>query len=93
MSHHLPRPDGMNPQTAYIWDIGERVVMTFLMAFGALLLAANVFDIGNITNLALYQDAAIGGLAAVLSFAKGLIAPLVGRSDTAALLPADADHK
>lgn len=72
------------------YDIAERVVVTFLQTFGALLIADNWFTVDAVTDLSIVQQAAIGGLGAVLSLIKGLIATQLG-ANTAALLPKKLD--
>ena len=79
--------------TAYLLDVGERVFWTFLQAFLGLLVVGGAFDVANVADISIYQSAAVGGAAAVLSLLKGTVAGFLGNSDTAALLPKSLDHK
>lgn len=66
-------------------DTAERAAMTFLQTFGALLISGGVFDVHGIQNLSAWQAAAAGGLGAVLSLAKSIVAKYVGNPDSASL--------
>jgi hypothetical protein len=79
--------------TTYLLDVGERVFWTFLQAFLGLLVVGGAFDVANVADIGIYQSAAVGGAAAVLSLLKSTVASFVGKSDTAALLPKSLDHK
>ena len=74
-------------QRAYVVDLVERVVWTFLQAFGAQLVASGWFTVAGVVDLSIVQKAAIAGLAAVLSLAKGVVAKAVGSPDSAQLVP------
>ncbi len=71
----------------YLRDLAERVLMTFLQAFGAALVAGGWFDIAQIRDLSIVQKAALAGIAAVIAVFKGLIAKAVSRPDSASLAP------
>ena len=76
----------------YLRDLTERVVMTFLQAFGAALVAGGWFDIdqiraGKAEDPVMKQKAAWAGIAAVIAVVKGLVAKAVSRSDSASLAP------
>lgn len=66
----------------YLTDLAERVLVTFLGAFGAALLAAGPMNLGS---LSVWQSAALGGVAAVVALLKGLFAQLVGDRKSASL--------
>ena len=59
-------------------DLGERVVVTFVLTFCGLIMVA-----GPALDLGAAQVALIGGLAAVLSLVKNLITELAGASNGA----------
>lgn len=61
--------------TKYAVDLAERVVVTFLGAFVAALVAAGPMDLGN---LSVWQSAALAGVASVVSLLKGIAARFVG---------------
>jgi hypothetical protein len=66
---------------AWFFDIVERVVATFAAAFlGSLLLAG-----ANVLHLSSWHTAALAGVAAALSFLKGLVASFVGNRGTPSL--------
>ena len=74
----------------YLKDLAERVLATFSVAFvGAWL--PSVLDAGGdwqaVINLSTAQKALLAGGAAVLTLAKGVIAKLIGDSDSASLVP------
>lgn len=71
--------------TKYVRDLAERVVVTFGQAFGAVLISGGVFDVAGVRNVSAYQAAGLAGVAAVLSLAKGLVAKLVSKPDSASL--------
>lgn len=58
---------------AVVLDIGDRLVVAFLLAFGAQLLAADVLDVNHVLDLSLWQRAAVAGLTAALSLGKSLV--------------------
>lgn len=66
------------------WDIFERALMTFAQAFLSVWI---VSDWADLTDVSLAKQAAVAGVAAVLSLLKGLLASRVGVKGTAALLP------
>ncbi|MGW1039902.1 holin [Streptomyces sp. NPDC002547] len=63
----------------YARDLAERVVTTFLQAFVGALTLTSPFD------LSMWQAAAMGGVAAVLSLAKGIVARFRSASNSASL--------
>jgi len=65
----------------FAFDLLERVVATFVGA-AVTVLAANGTDI---TELSVWESAAITGGAAVIALVKGLLARYVGAPDSAAL--------
>ena len=70
---------------SYAKDLAERVIVTFLQAFGATLVAGGVFDVSGVRNVSAWQAAGVAGIAAVLSLIKGLVAKLVSKKDSASL--------
>ncbi|MDX3235642.1 hypothetical protein PV392_08075 [Streptomyces sp. ME03-5709C] len=60
-------------------DLAERVVATFLQVFVGGLVLTTPFDLG------MWQAAAMGGVAAALSLAKGLVAKVFGDPNSASL--------
>lgn len=72
--------------TAYLRDLLERVVVTFLGAFAAALIASNWFSIEGIQDTSTLGQAGLAGAAAVLSLAKGLVASAFGSKDSASLV-------
>jgi Putative lactococcus lactis phage r1t holin len=75
----------------YVLDLLERVAWTFLQAFLAQLVASGFFSVDNVTDLSILQKAGIAGIAAVLSFVKGLVARQIGSPYTAATLDESED--
>lgn len=73
------------------FDIAERAGWTFVQAFAATLLASGWFNIEQITDVSLLQNAGIAGIAAVISLVKSLVGTKLGNTDTASTLPADLD--
>lgn len=69
----------------YAKDLAERVIVTFLQAFGATLVAGGVFDVSGVRDVSAWQAAGVAGIAAVLSLVKGLVAKLVSRKESASL--------
>ena len=63
----------------YYRDLGERVLATFVQGFIGSLVVAQIAD------KEMYLAALGGGLAAVLSLGKGLLARKVGLPDSASL--------
>lgn len=55
----------------------DGAVTTFLIVFGTSLLASDVFNVSNLLNLAIYEKAAIAGLAAALSLLKSALMTLL----------------
>lgn len=54
-------------------DLVDRGVTAFLLAFGAKLVAGDVFEVSSIANLSLWKAAAFAGTAALLSVAKSAV--------------------
>lgn len=67
--------------TPYLRDLTERVLMTFAGGF----LAGFVVDATSIADLAMWQAAALSGVAAVVSLLKGLAARRTGSPDSAGI--------
>lgn len=63
----------------YFRDLAERVASTFLQGF------AGAVVITELNDLEMYKAAAVAGIAAVVSLAKGLVAKKVGNNDSASL--------
>jgi hypothetical protein len=82
----MPRPTATQAAT-YIRDLVERVVFTFLQAFGAALVAGGWFDVAHLRDLSIVQSAGLAGIAAVLAVIKGVIAKAVGNKESASLAP------
>ena len=61
-------------------DIAVRAGKTFLQAFIAVLIASEVGSVTDLTSLELWDQAAVAGLAAILSFAQNTLAALGDRS-------------
>jgi hypothetical protein len=64
---------------AFVLDLAERVVFSFLGAAIATLAAAGV----DLTHLSAWQSAGVAGLAAAVSLIKGVLAQYVGDRDSA----------
>ncbi len=75
----------------YWIDVAERVFWTFLQAFGAQLVLSGWFTVDGVIDLSILEKAGLAGVAAALSFVKGLVARGVGSPTTAALLPVEDD--
>lgn len=82
---------------AWVWpalpagvDYVLRVVLTFVQVFAGYLLA-NVLDLDGFAHSSSYSAAAVAGLGAALSFAKGGLLLLFSANKTASLLPAEDD--
>lgn len=71
----------------YLRDLAERVLFTFLQAFGAALVAGGWFDVAHLRDLSIVQTAGLAGIAAVLAVIKGLVAKAVSNRDSASLAP------
>lgn len=57
-------------------DIFVRAAKTFVQAFLAVIIAANVASLGDLADVALLDQAAVAGLAALLSFLNNLLLQL-----------------
>lgn len=68
---------------AYALDLVERIVSTFAVATGGVLVTANV---GNVGHVSFWQGVGAGGVAAVLSLVKGTFAKLRGDNNSASLV-------
>ncbi|MEV8046370.1 hypothetical protein AB0P02_21355 [Streptomyces griseoluteus] len=78
----IPRIDAdtvVKTAKTYARDLAERVVVTFLQAFVGALVLTSPFD------LAMWQAAAMGGVAAALSLVKGMLARARSVSNSASL--------
>lgn len=76
-----------NQAATYVRDLVERVVFTFLQAFGAALVAGDWFNVAHVRDLSIVQTAGLAGIAAVLAVIKGLIAKAVSNRESASLAP------
>jgi hypothetical protein len=70
---------------SYGRDLAERVVWTFLQAFGAMLVVSGFFSVEGVTDLSNLQKAGVGGMAAVLALLKGVVAKSVGDKNSPSL--------
>lgn len=68
-------------------DLAERVIWTFVQAFGSTLVLSNAFEIPGLANLTAWQTAGLAGGAAVLSLVKGLVAKFIGDGSSASTAP------
>jgi hypothetical protein len=68
---------------AYALDLGERVLATFAVATGGVLTTATA---GNVGHASFWQAVGIGGVAAAYSLVKGVLAKVVGDSNSASLI-------
>jgi hypothetical protein len=64
----------------YAKDLAERVIWTFLLAAGGLALAAGP---GDMLNVSFWKTVGVGGLAAVGSLLKGVLARVIGDRNSA----------
>jgi hypothetical protein len=72
---------------AFARDLLERVALTFLQAFGAVLIASDWFTVGGIVDVSILGAAGLAGIAAVLAFVKGIVARLLVPGGSASLDP------
>jgi hypothetical protein len=70
--------------STYGRDLAERIIWTFLMAAGAVALAAGPGDMFSAT---FWETAGAAGIAAVGSLVKGLAAKLIGDRNSASTAP------
>jgi len=68
---------------AYIHDLVERVVMTFIQAFAAVVLAGSWLGLGGAGGIGLWKKASLAGVAAVIALLKGLLVKALGVGDPA----------
>ena len=68
---------------AYGKDLAERVVSTFAVATGGVLVTATA---GNVGHVSFWQGVGAGGAAAVFSLVKGVLAKAFGDSNSASLI-------
>jgi hypothetical protein len=68
---------------AYGKDLAERVLSTFAVATGGVLVTATA---GNVGHVSFWQGVGAGGVAAVLSLVKGVVARLRGDGNSASLV-------
>lgn len=66
--------------TTYAKDLTERVIWTFLGGTAAVITAAGPADM---LNVSFWEAVGVGGMAAVVSLVKGLVARLVGAKNSA----------
>ncbi|MCX5335487.1 hypothetical protein [Streptomyces sp. NBC_00140] len=80
-SSSLPNVDTVvKTANTYARDLTERVIWTFLGGTTAVITAAGPVDM---LHASFWEAVGVGGLAAVVSFAKGLGARLVGAKNSA----------
>jgi hypothetical protein len=82
-----PLPDvntALKTAKTYAVDLGERVVWSFLGGTVAVIVAAGPADMFNAT---FWQAAGTGGVAAVVSLVKGLVARGIGAANSASTAP------
>jgi len=70
----------------YLRDLAERVIVTFVGAFVATLIAGDWFTIAGVQDVSTLGAAGLAGAAAVLSLIKGVVATAVGAKDSASLV-------
>jgi hypothetical protein len=68
----------------YALDLTERVVATFVVAAGGVLITA---DAGNVGHVTFWQGVAAGGVAAAGSLIKGVLARAFGDKNSASAAP------
>lgn len=79
----FPNPsDAARTAAAYAKDLAERVLVTFVGAVAAVLLAAGPADMLSAT---FWESVGVAGFAAVASLVKGIVARVVGDRNSAAL--------
>lgn len=66
----------------YTIDLGERVLATFAVATGGVLVTATA---GNVGTVSFWQAVAAGGVAAAGSLVKGILARAFGDKNSASL--------
>lgn len=78
-------PDRNRISAAYSYakDVAERAIATFVQAF-MVIMGGSVLDLGDLANVATWQAAIAGGVAAVISLFKSAVAKFRGR-ETASL--------
>jgi hypothetical protein len=88
MTEHFPAPreigEAGRAGAHYARDLVERVLATFVVAFGAVAAAAGPADM---FSASFWESAAVAGLAAAGSIVKGLVARVVGNRDSASTAP------
>lgn len=67
----------------YALDLGERVLSTFVVAAGGVLVTA---DAGNVGHVSFWQGVGAGGVAAAFSLVKGVVAKFRGDGKSASLI-------
>jgi hypothetical protein len=72
--------------TAWARDTAERVVRTFLATFVAQIVASGALDVGGITDVSLWEKAAVAGLASVATLVLSLLGGSIGDPATASLV-------
>lgn len=74
-------------KATYVRDLIERVASTFVVTFLGTLVTGGWFDLAHVRDVSALQAAGLAGIAAVLSFVKGLVAKFVANQDSASLAP------
>lgn len=74
-------------KATYVRDLAERIGSTFVVTFLGTLVTGGWFDVAHVRDVSALQAAGLAGIAAVLSFVKGLVARFVADRDSASLAP------
>jgi hypothetical protein len=84
----VPDVPKMSTQINAAWarDTAERVVRTFLATFVAQIVASGALDVGGITDVSLWEKAAVAGLASVATLVLSLLGGKIGDPATASLV-------
>jgi hypothetical protein len=82
---NLPNADTVVKTTrTYVTDLIERIIWTFLGAASAVALAGGPADM---LSVSFWESVGVGGLAAVVTLVKGLVARIVGAKNSASTAP------
>jgi hypothetical protein len=74
----------------YLADLAERTAATYAEVFLGLLIASGL-GVDQVTDLAVWEKAAVAAVPAALAVVKGALASRIGAPDSASVLPADED--
>ena len=72
--------------SAFVNDLVERAFKTFVQVFVLQLIAAGVFTVNGIAELALYQQALVAAGGSALSVVSSLLSKKFGDADTASIV-------